>query len=521
MVKQSKSTLTGLFEKVIPMLLGLDKSAASAMSPAAAEGPEALAEALLSSIGPACRAQAMLHGIDSGEPLTSFAETFLRATTGPEDRIAVLAALSRLILESGSSFHDAVPYLTAGLTIEASTTSLDLQTASQDRTENFFTLQDSGQKPVALVAHSRPEMVQILADVVQKVGLDVVAYQNGRSAMQGFIEKNPAVAIIDLGLPGMHGLDLIRNLKVRNQTVPLVILSDHADMAGDFEVKTYPSFLFLPAPAKPTDIAQALKELGVKHNIRMQPPTRTRALPGSVIKTKKYVAALRGASSEKAEGFDVAAFLKPHGTSFFEFVDFVGARSGATAVLLLGSGSHDDDGVVRARRFQAAVWMVAPWMDTVREIMLQAGALLGEDFFRNPLPVLLALLDPRTHQASVVSAGYPQALLYRQGTPDIHALGKPSKGLGMGPQGANAEMAVDTVDLDAKTLLLLTSPGLLGASSPAGEAFGWEPLKGILFTASSLSPKDILDTLAQEMDQFLNRASSKADLSAVAVTAQI
>ena len=42
----------------------------------------------------------------------------------------------------------------------------------------------------------------------------------------------PDLIILDLGLPDMHGLELLRTIRARNESVPIVVLSSRGDEAG-------------------------------------------------------------------------------------------------------------------------------------------------------------------------------------------------------------------------------------------------------------------------------------------------
>lgn len=51
--------------------------------------------------------------------------------------------------------------------------------------------------------------------------------EEGQQALQLIAERKPDVAIVDLGLSGMSGLDLIKNIKKKFPRLPILVLSMH------------------------------------------------------------------------------------------------------------------------------------------------------------------------------------------------------------------------------------------------------------------------------------------------------
>jgi len=68
------------------------------------------------------------------------------------------------------------------------------------------------------------------------MGLTAQGYQtleapNGKAALE-LLGQAPDLIILDLGLPDAQGLDLLRTIRARNESVPIVVLSSRGDEAG-------------------------------------------------------------------------------------------------------------------------------------------------------------------------------------------------------------------------------------------------------------------------------------------------
>ncbi len=62
-------------------------------------------------------------------------------------------------------------------------------------------------------------------------GYEVLDASNGKTALEQ-LEKGPNLVILDLGLPDIEGLDLLRRIRQRQDSLPIVGLSSRGDEAG-------------------------------------------------------------------------------------------------------------------------------------------------------------------------------------------------------------------------------------------------------------------------------------------------
>jgi two-component system, OmpR family, KDP operon response regulator KdpE len=65
-------------------------------------------------------------------------------------------------------------------------------------------------------------------------GYEILEAPDGKTSLE-LLGQNPDLVILDLGLPDIHGLDLLRTIRSRNESVPIVVLSSRSDEAGKVE----------------------------------------------------------------------------------------------------------------------------------------------------------------------------------------------------------------------------------------------------------------------------------------------
>jgi len=79
-----------------------------------------------------------------------------------------------------------------------------------------------------LVVDDEPNIVRLVRDFLERAGFAVAVAADGPSALRLATRERPDLVILDLGLPGMDGLDVARSLR-RESAVPIIMLTARAD----------------------------------------------------------------------------------------------------------------------------------------------------------------------------------------------------------------------------------------------------------------------------------------------------
>jgi two-component system, OmpR family, KDP operon response regulator KdpE len=82
-----------------------------------------------------------------------------------------------------------------------------------------------------LVVDDEPPIRKLLRMGLTTQGYDVLEASNGKLALE-LLAKKPALVILDLGLPDIDGLDLLRRIRHRQENLPIVVLSSRGDETG-------------------------------------------------------------------------------------------------------------------------------------------------------------------------------------------------------------------------------------------------------------------------------------------------
>jgi two-component system, OmpR family, KDP operon response regulator KdpE len=82
-----------------------------------------------------------------------------------------------------------------------------------------------------LVVDDEPPIRKLLRMGLNAQGYQILEATNGKTALE-MLGQAPDLIILDLGLPDTQGHDLLRTIRARNESVPIVVLSSRGDEAG-------------------------------------------------------------------------------------------------------------------------------------------------------------------------------------------------------------------------------------------------------------------------------------------------
>ena len=85
-----------------------------------------------------------------------------------------------------------------------------------------------------LVVEDEKNICNFMKMIFETNDYQVIFAQNGKNGLTMFFSHNPDLVILDLGLPDMDGVDVIREIRAKNDT-PIVVLSARTDESDKVE----------------------------------------------------------------------------------------------------------------------------------------------------------------------------------------------------------------------------------------------------------------------------------------------
>ena len=113
---------------------------------------------------------------------------------------------------------------------------------------------------ILVVDDERP-VREVVALILERAGYEVVRATNGREAIEVAAKDNPQLIILDMRMPGLHGIDTCRELRSRqgSRGIPILVLTGYVEnerAALDAGVDG-----FLTKPFRPEELIERVKVL--------------------------------------------------------------------------------------------------------------------------------------------------------------------------------------------------------------------------------------------------------------------
>ena len=124
----------------------------------------------------------------------------------------------------------------------------------------------SGKRPRVLVVDDYPDARDMYRSYLELRGFDVVEAVNGIEALQRALDSAPDVIVMDLSLPVMDGLAMIRELRKRpaGAGVPILFLTTESDAEIKAQAKAAGATGWLTKPFDPEQLVRVVKKVLAK-----------------------------------------------------------------------------------------------------------------------------------------------------------------------------------------------------------------------------------------------------------------
>jgi DNA-binding NtrC family response regulator len=155
-----------------------------------------------------------------------------------------------------------------------------------------------------LVVDDDPYIQEALGDRLESLGYRVARASDGKQALELIDHQDPQMVFLDIEMPGMKGLDVLREIRTREKDFPVVMITAYGSIDLAVEAMKEGAYDFVPKPFKPSHIALVVEKALERQRLRREKEVlseevdkRYRLVAGN---SAKFNAAISGA--KKAAG---------------------------------------------------------------------------------------------------------------------------------------------------------------------------------------------------------------------------
>jgi PAS domain S-box-containing protein len=102
--------------------------------------------------------------------------------------------------------------------------------------------------PSILIIDDDPNLRKTLADILKIKGFEIFAVGNGADGLAWLEENHACLALIDLGLPDISGIEVLKKIKAAYPTTEIIVLTGKATLDTAMEATNWGAFSYLVKP---------------------------------------------------------------------------------------------------------------------------------------------------------------------------------------------------------------------------------------------------------------------------------
>ena len=125
--------------------------------------------------------------------------------------------------------------------------------------------------PNILVVDDDRVLLDLLRKVLEKFGFEVALVASGKDAIDQVRKFVPDVILLDIKMPGMDGITLLKKIKAHDPDVEVIIMTGFASLDSAVEALRYGAFDYIQKPFNKLDqVVNAIRQAWERRKPRMK-----------------------------------------------------------------------------------------------------------------------------------------------------------------------------------------------------------------------------------------------------------
>lgn len=111
-----------------------------------------------------------------------------------------------------------------------------------------------------LLVDDEVEFVTTLAERLQLRGIEATTTTDGESALKLLGKDPPKVVVLDVLMPGLSGMEVLRQIKATHPHIPVILLTGQGSTQDGVEGKRLGAFDYLVKPLNIDELMEKMRE---------------------------------------------------------------------------------------------------------------------------------------------------------------------------------------------------------------------------------------------------------------------
>ncbi|MBW1753809.1 MAG: response regulator [Deltaproteobacteria bacterium] len=125
-------------------------------------------------------------------------------------------------------------------------------------------------KKTILLVDDEKDIREVLSISLADIGYEVYTAENGEKALRVFQKFKPAIVLIDIKIPGMDGIELLRKIKHINPDTEVIMITGHGEMDLAIKSLKHEATDFLTKPINDDTLQIALERAYARISMRKE-----------------------------------------------------------------------------------------------------------------------------------------------------------------------------------------------------------------------------------------------------------
>jgi FixJ family two-component response regulator len=123
---------------------------------------------------------------------------------------------------------------------------------------------EPGGIPIVFVVDDDPSVREALSGLIRSIGMRVKTFASAAEFLRQEPPTEPSCLVLDVGLPGLSGMDLQRELAAANRPFPIIFITGQGDIPTTVRAMKAGAVEFLTKPFREQDLLDSIQQALVR-----------------------------------------------------------------------------------------------------------------------------------------------------------------------------------------------------------------------------------------------------------------